>query len=199
MYKDKILELLKSIEGTEKVIDYLENSTFFTDPASAKYHSNFPGGLAEHSYKVYLILTMLCKIHKLQVSDRTMIITALLHDVVKIGSYKIDTRNHKNEKTNFKWESYQTYGYRESSDVFPHGLQSVQILSNLINLTEEEYCAIMYHMGTYAISDYDKQVYDRAIKKYPIVLLLHHADMQASMLKETVYPIDEIPFNSINR
>lgn len=195
MYKSKIIELLTSIDGTEDLLKFLDNSNFYNDPASAKYHSNFPGGLAEHSYKVYLVLKALCRLHKLNTSERTLIICAILHDLVKIDSYKIETRNHKNEKTNYKWESYMTYGYTNKPQLMPHGIESSMIASKFIKLTEEEYCAISYHMGLFSVADSERKCYDEAVKKYPLVLLLHHADAQAAFILEKVYPVDEIPFN----
>ena len=53
-YKEETLKLLRAIyrDGMEDLIAYLENDTdFFTAPASTKYHSNFIGGLVEHSIK----------------------------------------------------------------------------------------------------------------------------------------------------
>ena len=53
--KERFISLLKSTqrEGIEKLILWLENSSFFDDPASARFHGNFKGGLCEHSLIVY--------------------------------------------------------------------------------------------------------------------------------------------------
>ena len=56
--KEQFLELLKSVqrEGIEELIKFIENSDFFTAPASTKFHGDYEGGLLEHSLKVYDIL-----------------------------------------------------------------------------------------------------------------------------------------------
>lgn len=56
--KNKIIELLKTVnrDGIDKLIEWLEKTDFFTSPASTKYHGNFEGGLAEHTYLVYTLL-----------------------------------------------------------------------------------------------------------------------------------------------
>ena len=61
-------------------------------------------------------------------------------------------------------------------------VKSIMLLSQFINLTEEELLCIRYHMGAYEKEAWDQ--YDMAIKKYPNVLWTHHADMIASKLLE---------------
>lgn len=43
-------------EGINKVIEWLQTKDFYTAPASAKHHGNYPGGLVEHSMNVYRVL-----------------------------------------------------------------------------------------------------------------------------------------------
>ena len=40
-------------EGSEKLLEWLESTDFFTAPASTKFHSAVEGGLCEHSVNVY--------------------------------------------------------------------------------------------------------------------------------------------------
>ena len=54
--KEEFLEIFyDNIErdGSEKLLEWLERSDFFTAPASTKLHSAYEGGLCEHSVKVY--------------------------------------------------------------------------------------------------------------------------------------------------
>ena len=53
--KDLFESLLRSVnrEGMENVIAFLNNTDFYTAPSSASYHSNYPGGLLDHSLIVY--------------------------------------------------------------------------------------------------------------------------------------------------
>ncbi len=143
--KAKYIDLLRCThaEGIEDLIEYLEKSTFFTDPASARYHGSFEGGLCCHSLAVYEELV------KLTGKDNSTIkIVALLHDICKIGTYEIQMRNNKNEKG--VWEKvpfYQAVG----SSKFPygHGEKSVYMIQNYIKINLEEALAIRWHMGSY--------------------------------------------------
>ena len=67
------------------------------------------------------------------------------------------------------------------ADDYPygHGEKSVDIIRNFIDLTDEEKFAIRWHMGYTE----PKEVWgslDAAIEKYPLVLALHEADLEAS-------------------
>jgi hypothetical protein len=56
------------------------------------------------------------------------------------------------------------------------------LLSQFINLTEEELLCIRFHMGAYETGDWSS--YDIAIRKFPNVLFTHTADMFASKILE---------------
>ena len=98
--KEKFLELLKTVnrEGINDLIDFIEKTDFFKAPASTRFHGNYEGGLVEHSLKVYEILKhkVETNIEPLQVSEESLIIIALLHDLCKANFYKVDYRNAKN-------------------------------------------------------------------------------------------------------
>ena len=144
--KDKILELLKSTnrDGMEKLIEFLEKSDFFKAPASTKYHGDFEGGLAEHSFKVYEILKEKVAFAKINIPEDTIIISALLHDICKTNFYKIDYRNAKNSLG--VWEKVPYYTI-EDTIPYGHGEKSVMMLTEYIKLTNEEKYAIRWHMG----------------------------------------------------
>jgi len=51
LIKNRLLSTNKT--GIKELVKYLEEKTdYFTAPASTKFHSNFEGGLAEHSHNV---------------------------------------------------------------------------------------------------------------------------------------------------
>lgn len=62
-------------------------------------------------------------------------------------------------------------------DPFPigHGEKSVIVLQHFFKLTPEEALAIRYHMGAYG--HHDSRSYSKAKEMYPLVDLLHLADM----------------------
>ena len=98
--KEEFLKILRTVnrEGLEDFIRFLESTDFFTAPASTRFHGDYAGGLVEHSMKVYEILVEKVKnsSKKIEVSDDTLKIVALLHDVCKANFYKVDYRNAKN-------------------------------------------------------------------------------------------------------
>ncbi len=178
--KEQFIELLRSTnrEGIENLINFLEKTDFFKAPASTRFHGDYEGGLLEHSMKVYEIFKEKVKNASIEmnVSDDTIIISALLHDVCKANFYKVDYRNAKNELG--VWEKVPYYTIDDQIP-YGHGEKSVMMISEFIKLTPEEKYAIRWHMGFTE----PKEVYNTigaAYKKYPLALLLFEADLEAT-------------------
>lgn len=170
--KEEFIALLKQVnrEGMDNLIDFLNRTDFFEAPASTRFHGCFKGGLLEHSMKVYEILKT-----KTEDNDSVKII-ALLHDVCKANFYKVDYRNAKNEQG--VWEKVPYYTVDDTIP-YGHGEKSVMMISEFIKLTPEERYAIRWHMGFTE----PKELYTtigQAYKKYPIALLVHEADLEAT-------------------
>ena len=90
--------------------------------------------------------------------------------------YKIEYRNAKNERG--EWEKVPFYTI-EDTIPYGHGEKSVMMISEYIKLTVEEKYAIRWHMGFTE----PKELYTTlgaAFKKYPLALLLHEADLEAT-------------------
>lgn len=180
MMKEEFLNLLKSTnrEGMEKLIEFIEKTDFFKAPASTKYHGNYEGGLLEHSMKVYEILKEKVKNSAIEIttSNESLIIIALLHDICKVNFYKVDYRNAKNEFG--EWEKVPYYTIDDTIP-YGHGEKSVMMLTEYIKLTSEEKYCIRWHMGFTE----PKELYGtlgQAFKKYPLALLVHEADLEAT-------------------
>jgi len=171
-------------EGADKLLKYLEDSDFFTAPASTKFHNNFEGGLCEHSVNVFHRFKSLCEAEKLKVSDETVAICALLHDICKVSYYSVEMRNTKSEQG--EWIKKPYYAIKDSLP-FGHGEKSVYIISGFMRLTREEAMAINWHMG-----GFDDRVQGgsyssaSAYYQFPLALLFHLADMQATYLDEKI-------------
>ena len=169
--KEEFIELLKGIkrDGMDKLIEFLKDSDFFEAPASTRYHGSKEGGLLEHSMKVYEIL-------KTKTEDNDSVkIVALLHDICKVNFYKTDYRN---AKVNGVWEQVPYYTVDDTIP-YGHGEKSVMMISEFIKLTPEEKYAIRWHMGFTE----PKELYGTisiAYKKYPLALLTHEADLEAT-------------------
>ena len=178
--KEKFIELLKSTNrpGIEDLISFLEKTDFFTAPASTRFHGSFEGGLVEHSLKVYEILDYKAKnnVLKLEIPDDTIKIVSLLHDICKLNFYKVDYRNAKNALG--VWEKVPYYTIDDTIP-YGHGEKSVMMITEYIKLTPEEKYSIRWHMGYTE----PKELYNTigaAYKKYPLALLMHEADLEAT-------------------
>ena len=163
--------------GSAELMEWLESTDFFQAPASTKYHEAYSGGLEEHSVKVYHELHRLLKAYpELAVSDETIAIVSLLHDVCKANCYKVEYRNRKNEATG-QWEKYPAYTFNEDFCFGGHGSKSVYLIQKFMPLTDQEAVAINCHMGASA-NDYS--VFD-SFRAYPLAFLLHTADVSATI------------------
>lgn len=178
--KEQFIELLKIIkrEGINELIEFLEKTDFFIAPASTRFHGDYEGGLVEHSLKVYEILKHKVEnnIEKLDVSEDTIKIVALLHDVCKANYYKVDYRNAKNSLG--VWEKVPYYTVDDTIP-YGHGEKSVMMITEYIKLTPEEKYSIRWHMGYTE----PKELYNTigaAYKKYHLALLTHEADLEAT-------------------
>ncbi len=140
---DQYFKLLSSVnrKGMKKLINWLRDpGTGFTDaPASRseKYHHCYPGALIEHSLKMYAVLGDLVKKFKVKLSEESIIIIALLHDICKAGTYELSNERSK-------------IGY-EKNDRYPigHGDKSIIMVQQFIKLTMDEAMAIRWHMGPF--------------------------------------------------
>jgi len=187
--KDEFISIYQEYihrEGADTLLEYLHRSDFFTAPASAKFHSAYVGGLAEHSLNVYHCLVdflarpRVKEVYGISVSDESAAIAALLHDVCKIGCYKAGTRNVKNETTG-QWEKVPTFFFEDKLP-YGHGEKSVYIISGFMRLSREEAMAIRWHMGFSGTED--TRLVGQALRQFPLAFALHTADMEASNFME---------------
>lgn len=187
--KNFIVDKLKSVDrsGIDALIEFLDNSDYFTAPASTKYHGAYEGGLAEHSVNVLdCMLTLdetFNKVYGMPKDDEgSIILVALLHDLCKTNTYH--TKELWRKDSNGKWESYIGY-VREPELCMGHGSKSVYLANKYINLSDKEAQAILYHMGAYDVSDYmTHNELGEAYSKNSLAYKLHAADMMATYVLE---------------
>lgn len=189
-YKEEFISLLKStdIEDIDYFIKELERIGFFTAPASMKNHLCFEGGLMLHSLNVYEAAVKLKETFMAMrpdifedISNESIIIAALLHDVCKADLYV----RKRNAQVEFGKAEYGTsYGRMPAG----HGEKSVIMLFKLgLGLNDDEICAIRWHMGAWSVNDSDGEAignFKQAEKLYPLVTLIHMADTAASKFIE---------------
>ena len=176
-------------DGIHDLLEHLLNETdFFTAPCSTRYHLCTDGGLVEHSLHIDDIFDILCDTFMPHFSEESRHICALFHDICKYNCYAPTKKSRKTGRTlpNGKpeWEDYTGFDFAED---FPygHGEKSVYLLQKYITLTDEEAMAIRWHMG-YSDATFKggQQSVSNAITKYPVIALLHSADIIATSTEE---------------
>ena len=187
--KDRFYGLLGDVNrtGMFALKTWLSDKTDMeTAPASTKHHGATDGGLMQHSLAVYDALLKITDAFGVDAPHESKIIVALLHDICKLNTYQLGTKNVKNEETG-KWEK-QPYYFVEDAVPLGHGEKSIILLQAFIRPTIEEIMAIRWHMsgfddaarggwgGSAALST--------AQKKYPLAVALHLADMAASYFEK---------------
>ena len=202
--KEEFVKLLKSTgrEGVDDVIEELERLGFFSAPASAGHHLNVEGGLVQQSlntckaaFAIWEGMKALEPSLDTEVKKESIIISALLHDVCKADIYKRSVKKRKNKLG--QWEDCE--GYKVSYKDFPmgHGEKSlVVILLSGLELYDDEMLAIRWHMGAWGLNQNsfeDVRNYDTAQKEYPLVAIIHAADvMAANVMERTGEEMDEL-------
>lgn len=193
--KEKCIELLQSTgrEGVEDLIAELEKMGFFTAPASAVYHLNCEGGLAQHSLNtfnaalgVWESMKNFCPYIAKEVELENIIIASLLHDICKCDLYK-----RKKEISPRPYNYYkEVSSYSASYDEFPigHGEKSVILaLCSRLVMCDSAMVAIRWHMGPWSVNmenNDDKQAFKAAQNKYALVTILQVADTLAARIME---------------
>ena len=178
----KMEELLKgyfSKRDTIKIIERLNEMNYFHAPASTKHHGNYEGGLFDHSLEVASQLKILTDGLDLVWEDkRSPIIIGMFHDLCKVESYKPLVLRRGTSGVTYSDDEWE---YNEDVAIPGHGDKSIILLSELMQLTEEEIYCIRWHMGAYEGKE-NWKYFDKAIRKYPNVLFTHTADMIASKI-----------------
>lgn len=173
-------------DGAEELLNFLERSDFFEAPASTKNHSAYKGGLCQHSVNVYHRFVKLLQMeygedYTKVISNESVAIIALLHDLCKVNFYAMDT---KNVKRDGQWVQEPFYRIEDSLP-YGHGEKSVYMISGFMRLTREEAMAINWHMG-----GFDPRIREGSVRltdvyyRYPIAFIFHIADNMATYLDE---------------
>jgi len=187
LIKDRLLSIRR--DGIDELVKYLEEKTdYFTAPASTKFHSNFEGGLAEHSNNVVELFKEKNERFSLGLSDESIYIAGYAHDLCKCNIYHKGLKLKKDPVTN-KWIAYETY---VTEDLVPlgHGEKSLAIIQQFIKLSLEESLMIRWHMGAYVGKD-DLPNFRKATELYKSVSAFYHADDEASAFLERIEPEKE--------
>jgi hypothetical protein len=172
MYKELIIAELSKVKrkGIKKLLSYLDLNGFYISPCSSTQHCNYEGGLAEHSWNVYVTFKDMLIKKNIKLSDDSIILVSILHDLCKIDMYEFDL-----EKEKYVAKSGLPLG---------HGEKSVIMIQKFISLTDEECCIIRWHMNKFDISYLGLKALTAAIELYPAVEIIHSADMLCALTED---------------
>lgn len=171
--KERFIWLLSSARAdTSKVCAYLLKSSFFSDPASTRFHGCHPGGLCLHSINVYQEFEDRSYRIFPNLTRDDVVLCGLLHDVCKIGAY-VKTAD------GYVFNQLHPKG---------HGELSLKVLEPLIKLTPLQEDLIRFHMGVYYTREFSSLLNEYSLmelmEKYravPECKLFHICDELATM------------------
>lgn len=168
------MELI-SREGKDVLIEKLNEWGYFTAPSSTKFHGSKVSGNLEHSLGVTDTLINFCRAQdNFEIPLQSLIICGLFHDLGKSNYFNKPTYIPNVLKSGKVSDSSP---YEKNKDLLgiPHQVASIHMLSQCIELTEQETFAILFHNGLYTPDGREING-----KEQPLQLLLHWADMWES-------------------
>ena len=192
--KEYVIKKLKSTkrEGMEDLIAHMEEIGFFTAPASGGNHLCCEGGLVVHTAGVMKLAEKFGKIlfpDNFKDMKSSIYIVAGLHDLGKAGAFgKVYysanmVKDGRPTKANpeQKWKRSETKPFEINKNLLhiDHPQLSVKEADLYIELTEEEYFAILFHDGMYGNMTYYLKGHER-----PLQTCLHFADYWHSQFLE---------------
>lgn len=162
-------------EQVMKFKEFIEKETcWLTSPASTRFHLNIEKGLLLHSVNVTYTALEIRNLLAKDITDESIVITALFHDLGKVGSqgkpyYLL------NDNT---WEvENRGITYKINPEILTMNLavRSLYLISNRIQLTDEEAQAIVAHDGIYPVMGGVNNL-DYHHKECRLQMILHFAD-----------------------
>lgn len=199
-YVRKTLKATKR-PGITDLLQHMDEVGFFTAPASGGNHLCCEGGLVVHTANVMKLAEKAGKVFfqpdQFKEMRNSIRIVAGLHDLGKAGAWNkvYYAENMIKDGRPTKAQPEQRY---KRSDVKPfevnrglvhidHPMLSVKEADLYIELTEEEYFAILYHDGMYGSLAYYLKGHER-----PLQTLLHFADYWSAQFEEgKSLPVEE--------
>lgn len=193
----KIIDMFITSDRKEKVLAMIESlgEEYLLSPASTKaiFHNAFPGGYIDHVNRVIQYSLKQKELYEtmkgiIDFTDEELIISALFHDLGKIGNGELSNYLPQTDK----WRK-DNLGeiYKNNPELSFMLIQdrSLFILQKFgIVLSEKEYIAIKIHDGMYEESNKPYLVsYNKDTKlKSNLSYILHTADFLASKVEQDI-------------
>lgn len=175
--------------------DWLDNTDFWTAPASTKFHGNFKGGLSLHTLMVIKQAMEFAKPvlenyfacstgDAYTITAKDIFVSALVHDFCKTGFYGVEYRNTKDISGN--WIKQPFYKTKSENRNLGHGNESVLMMLKIMpSMIDNRMVleAVSRHMGFSDLSDSETYNYSNFLQN-PLVILLQLADQTAAQWYE---------------
>ncbi|PKN19310.1 MAG: phosphohydrolase [Deltaproteobacteria bacterium HGW-Deltaproteobacteria-6] len=174
--KQKVVERKTSFNRFLNIME--SETTWFTSPASTRFHLAEKQGLLKHSIGVTENLLRFRECLAPAITEESCVIVGLFHDAGKLGM----PGNPLYLPNDNEWMvKNRGIHYKVSPDVVAMGLavRSLYLVAQHIQLTDAEAQAIAYHDGQYI--DDNKII---AHKEEPLTVLLHWADYWTAHIYE---------------
>jgi hypothetical protein len=148
-------------------------------PASARkdYHGSYPGGLVEHTLHVLTNAMALTKGFGWTIPKDSLIISALFHDIGKVGDVNVD---YYVPAEDWLLKKGELYSYNKNIQYMTVPLRSIFLCQHYgLKLTQDEMLAIYLHDG-FAVDD-NKQY---CLKDTLLAHVIMQADYIATMTEK---------------
>lgn len=163
--------------------DYIERETsWLTSPASTRFHLNIERGLLLHSVGVAHNALRVRNELAPDIPDESVVIAALFHDLGKVG-YPGKPYYLPND---VQWEITKrnmTYKVNPEATTMNLAVRSLYLISNRVELTEDEAQAIVAHDGIYPVSGGVNNL-DYHHKECRLQMIVHFADKWTAAVDE---------------
>lgn len=182
--KSKIAEEISNLhldsEDKNRLLEFLEQSDFYTAPYTAEYQYNYQGGLAEYTLAVIQTLEKEAEIlAPYTYTNHTLTLVGLVHAFFKINYFEKYSRNKKIATGyGYQWVEEECYRVKKAEDRYTAGdcgVTSYMTASRFIPMSDEEIMAVLYY-GSLESGNIPKDYYE-LIKSYPLIILLQTAHL----------------------
>lgn len=186
--------------GVKDLVKHMEDMGFFTAPCSGGNHLCCDGGLAVHTANVIRYSEQIAKAvlpaEEFKEMKSSLNLVAALHDLGKAGSWEKpyyvenmikDGRPTKAEPEQ-KYKRSESKPFETNNDLLniDHPLLSLKEADLYVELTAEEYFAILYHDGMYGNLKYTLPGHERKLQT-----ILHYADFYVCKFVEPKFLPEE--------
>jgi len=162
--------------------NFLETQTsWLTAPASNRFHLAIEKGLLLHAVGVAINALAIKKLLAPDISDESIILVALFHDVGKVGypnkPYYLPNENVEEIERGIRYKTNPAIVHTS------HAIRSLYLITKFVPITEQEVQAIVAHDGLYPLHGGVNNL-DFHHRECRLQMILHFADKWTAAVNE---------------